>query len=52
MELSTICRQLKVQSQDGKKYTTDCANTERELGRRIISDKNNLDMDTQLELEE
>ncbi len=28
MELSTICRQLKVQSQDGKKYTTDCANTE------------------------
>ncbi len=28
MELSTICRQLKVESKDGKKYTTDCANTE------------------------
>jgi len=28
MELSTICRQLKVQSKDGKKYNTDCSNTE------------------------
>ncbi len=28
MELSTICRQLKVASKDGKKYTTDCSNTE------------------------
>jgi len=28
MELSTICRQLKVQSKDGKKYMTDCSNTE------------------------
>ena len=28
MELSTICRQLKVQSKDGKKYHTDCSNTE------------------------
>jgi len=27
-ELSTICRQLKMQSADGKKYETDCANTE------------------------
>ncbi len=27
-ELSTICRQLKLESQDGKKYQTDCANTE------------------------
>jgi DNA-damage-inducible protein D len=27
-ELSTICRQLKLESSDGKKYTTDCANTE------------------------
>lgn len=27
-ELSTICRQLKMKSADGKKYTTDCANTE------------------------
>jgi hypothetical protein len=27
-ELSTICRQLKIESSDGKKYTTDCANTE------------------------
>src|ERR1700732_3891551 len=27
-ELSTICRQLKLQSSDGKKYETDCANTE------------------------
>ncbi len=24
-ELSTICRQLKIQASDGKKYTTDCA---------------------------
>ena len=27
-ELSTICRQLKLVSIDGKKYETDCANTE------------------------
>lgn len=28
VELSTICRQLKLESSDGKKYMTDCANTE------------------------
>ena len=28
LELSTICRQLKLESADGKKYLTDCANTE------------------------
>lgn len=28
IELSTFCRQLKVSSSDGKKYKTDCANTE------------------------
>ena len=28
IELSTFCRQLKLQSSDGKKYFTDCANTE------------------------
>ncbi|PIS15941.1 phage antirepressor protein [Candidatus Roizmanbacteria bacterium CG09_land_8_20_14_0_10_41_9] len=28
IELSTICRQLKLESPDGKKYETDCANTE------------------------
>ncbi|MFA4846027.1 MAG: Bro-N domain-containing protein [Patescibacteria group bacterium] len=27
-ELSTICRQLKLQSSDGKSYETDCADTE------------------------
>lgn len=27
-ELSTDCRQLKIESVDGKKYKTDCANTE------------------------
>lgn len=27
-ELSTFCRQLKLESVDGKKYNTDCANTE------------------------
>ncbi len=27
-ELSTICRQLKLESTDGKKYETDCADTE------------------------
>ncbi|MBI5553935.1 MAG: Bro-N domain-containing protein [Candidatus Diapherotrites archaeon] len=27
IELSTICRQLKLESADGKKYLTDCANT-------------------------
>lgn len=27
IELSTICRQLKMESSDGKKYATDCANT-------------------------
>lgn len=28
VELSTVCRQLKLESADGKKYETDCANTE------------------------
>ena len=28
IELSTICRQLKLESIDGKKYNTDCADTE------------------------
>src|SRR4030042_7157951 len=28
IELSTFCRQLKLQSSDGKKYATDCANTQ------------------------
>ncbi len=28
IQLSTICRQLKLESSDGKKYTTDCADTE------------------------
>src|SRR3989338_8032785 len=28
VELSTMCRQLKLKSSDGKKYETDCANTE------------------------
>ncbi len=28
LELSTICRQLKLESSDGKKYETDCSNTE------------------------
>lgn len=27
-QLSTICRQLKLESSDGKKYKTDCADTE------------------------
>ena len=27
-ELSTVCRQLKLEAADGKKYSTDCANTE------------------------
>lgn len=27
-ELSTLCRQLKLEAADGKKYATDCANTE------------------------
>jgi len=27
-ELSTFCRQLKLESPDGKKYATDCSNTE------------------------
>ncbi len=27
-QLSTVCRQLKLESSDGKKYETDCANTE------------------------
>ncbi|MFH0876088.1 MAG: Bro-N domain-containing protein [archaeon] len=27
IELSTLCRQLKLESADGKKYETDCANT-------------------------
>ena len=28
IQLSTICRQLKLESTDGKKYKTDCADTE------------------------
>lgn len=28
VELSTFCRQLKLISADGKRYLTDCANTE------------------------
>ncbi len=28
LELSTFCRQLKLESNDGKKYETDCVNTE------------------------
>lgn len=28
VELSTFCRQLKLEASDGKKYATDCANTE------------------------
>jgi DNA-damage-inducible protein D len=28
LQLSTICRQLKLESSDGKRYETDCANTE------------------------
>lgn len=28
LQLSTICRQLKLESTDGKRYETDCANTE------------------------
>ena len=28
LQLSTICRQLKLESADGKKYKTDCADTE------------------------
>ncbi len=28
IELSTFCRQLKLESSDGKKYITDCASTE------------------------
>ncbi|NOS67766.1 MAG: Bro-N domain-containing protein [Candidatus Peribacteraceae bacterium] len=28
VELSTFCRQLKLESADGKMYETDCANTE------------------------
>src|SRR3990167_7275960 len=28
VELSTKCRQLKLESSDGKKYETDCSNTE------------------------
>jgi hypothetical protein len=28
IELSTICRQLKLEANDGKKYETDCADTE------------------------
>jgi DNA-damage-inducible protein D len=28
VELSTICRQLKLESPDGKKYATDCSTTE------------------------
>lgn len=28
LQLSTVCRQLKLESSDGKYYSTDCANTE------------------------
>ena len=28
IELSTICRRLKLKASDGKKYETDCADTE------------------------
>ena len=28
IQLSTLCRQLKLEAADGKKYKTDCANTE------------------------
>lgn len=28
IELSTICRQLKLEASDSKKYATDCSNTE------------------------
>ncbi|MEK7615973.1 MAG: Bro-N domain-containing protein [Patescibacteria group bacterium] len=28
IELSTFCKQLKLESSDGKKYSTDCATTE------------------------
>jgi DNA-damage-inducible protein D len=28
IELTTICRQLKLESSDGKKYETDCADTQ------------------------
>lgn len=31
IELSTICRQLKLQAVDGKKRLTDCANTEGDI---------------------
>lgn len=34
LQLSTICRQLKLESSDGKKYNTDCSDTERIL--RIV----------------
>ncbi|MCX6794955.1 MAG: Bro-N domain-containing protein [Candidatus Falkowbacteria bacterium] len=34
IQLSTICRQLKLEASDGKRYQTDCANTEGVL--RII----------------
>ena len=34
IELSTLCRQLKLESADGKKYATDCSDTESLL--RII----------------
>ncbi len=37
IELSTFCRQLKLQAPDGKYYRTDCANTESML--RIIQSR-------------
>ena len=37
IELSTFCRQLKLTSSDGKKYETDCANTESVF--RVIQSK-------------
>ena len=36
LELSTLCRQLKLESTDGKYYETDCANTETMFRVRII----------------
>jgi hypothetical protein len=39
IQLLTICLQLKLESSDGKKYETDCANAEGVL--RNISEINN-----------
>jgi len=37
IELSTNCRQLKLQSSDGKYYQTDCANTEGMLRSEVVT---------------